>query len=73
MKLSKNDMFEIGVENAEVTVTQAAKNYREYLHSRNAERCAECGIITCAPVWVIRQHLCRDCANIYYSTAKKGD
>jgi len=40
-------MYEIGVARSEDAVTQATREHREYLHSRGAERCAECGCITC--------------------------
>ena len=60
--LTKNDMFEIGVENAETAITAAGIAHRKYLHSHGAEHCARCGQITCTPVWVIREYLCRACA-----------
>ena len=63
--LTTNDMFEIGMENAEATVTNAATEHRQYLYSHGAERCEECGIITCTPVWVIRRYLCRECARTF--------
>ena len=63
--LTKNEMFEIGVENAEAAVTEAAAKHRKFLHSRGAERCEECGEITCTPVWVIKRYLCRICARLF--------
>jgi hypothetical protein len=65
MELTKNDVFEIGVENAEAAVTHAAIAHRRYLRSRGAERCEKCGQVTCTPVWVTRRYLCRDCAKEY--------
>jgi len=59
-----NDAYEIGVAQAEDAVTQAAKTHRAYLRSRGAERCEECGHVTCTPVWVTRRYLCRECARV---------
>ena len=56
--------FEEGVIISEAEVTSAGREYRKYLHSREAERCEECRTITMTPVWVNRRYLCREHAKM---------